>query len=164
MGSVSTQGFRRVRNSKLCRPRVFSRIVFLKRVSESFGWFSRLISSGYVRFHFLLLEVCVVRVCVCEFCANAILRENFRVCYHLSLVGHRLCSLGRLVQDMLRALVILVCSRNRIVPKCVFGFGRLHPLCRKCGCPCCSFRLISGVEQDEDVLFVRHCVLSVVFV
>ena len=138
--------------------------VFLERVSESFGWFSCLIRSLHVSLHFLLLEVCVVRVCVCKFCANAILRENFCACCPLSCVGHRLCSLGRLVQVMLRALVIPVCSGNRFFPKRVFGFDRFHPLCRKCVSPCCSFRLISDVEQDEGVLLMGHCVLSVVFV
>ena len=138
--------------------------VFLERVSESFGWFSCLIRSLRVSLHFLLLEVCVVRVCVCKFCASAILRENFCACCHLSCAGHRSCSHGRLVQEMLCALVILVCSRNRFVPKCVFGFDRFNPLCRKYGFPCWSFRLFSGVEQDEGVLFMGHCVLSVVFV
>ena len=137
---------------------------FLERVSELFGWFSCLILSGYVRFHFLLLEVCVVSVCVCKFCANASSREIFCVCCHLSCVGRRLCSLGRFVQEMLCALVILVCSENRFVPRHVFGFDRFNPLCREYVFPCWSFRLISGVEQDEGVVCVGHCVLSVVFV
>ena len=41
------------------------RIAFLNRVSDSFERFSRSIRFGDVRFHFLLLEVCVARVCVC---------------------------------------------------------------------------------------------------
>ena len=138
--------------------------VFLERVSEIFRCFSCLIRSAYVRFHFLLLEVCVARVCVFKFCANAILCENFCVCCHLSCTGHRSCSLCRLVQEMLCALVILVCSGNRFVPKRVFGFCRFNPLCKECVFPCCSFRMISGVEQDEGFLLRGHCVLSVVFV
>ena len=50
--------------------------VFLNRVLECFGRFSCSIRSGDVRFHLFLLEVCVGRVCVCKFCANANFREN----------------------------------------------------------------------------------------
>ena len=63
--------------------------VFLNRVSESFGLSSRPIRSGDVRFHFLPLEVCVGRVCLCKFAANTISRGRFCLFCHSSRPRHR---------------------------------------------------------------------------
>ena len=68
---------------------------FLNRVSESFGWFTCSIRSGDVCFLVLLVEVCVGRVCVCKFCANAIFRESFCAFCRPFCVGFRVRPLDR---------------------------------------------------------------------
>jgi len=81
IGSVSTQGFQ---CSQFRVALVSCLFVFLNCSSESFGWFSRSIRFGDVCFHFLLLEVCVFRVCVCKFGAKTVFRENFCAFFHTS--------------------------------------------------------------------------------
>ena len=162
IGSVSTQGFQ---CSQFRVALVSCLFVFLNCSSESFGWFSRSIRFGDVCFHFLLLEVCVDRSCACKFCADAISRENFSEFCHPSCMRRRLRPLGRFLQKMLCASMIRVCSGNRSIPKHVCGLDRFNPLGRKCDFPGWLFRLNSGVQQDEGVLFLGHCVLfSVLFV
>ena len=103
------------------------------------------------------------RSCACKFCADAISRENFSEFCHPSCMRYRLRPLGRFLQKMLCASMIRVCSGNRSFHKRVCGLDRFSPLCIKCGLMGFLFRLNVGVEQEEGVLLIGHCVLAVVF-
>ena len=76
--------------------------------------------------------------------------EVFRSC-----IGHCVLSV---VCEILWGLVILVCSGNRSIPKCVVGLDRFNPLCGNYGVLRWFFKLGQGVGQSEGVPSIGNCV------